>query len=151
MRKKILIALVAILVVIQFLQPGKNIAEGVSENDITKVYQIPDGVVQIFQTKCYDCHSHNTEYPWYYNIQPIGWWMDFHVREGKGELNFSDFKNYEAKRANHKLEEIAEVVNDGSMPIKSYQWMHGDSKVTPEETEAITGWVKSLGIAVESH
>ncbi len=66
-------------------------------------------------------------------------------------MNFSDFKTYDAKRANHKLEEIAEVVNEGTMPIKSYLWTHGDAKVTPEETEAITGWVKSLGITVESH
>lgn len=151
MKKKILMALIVILIVIQFFRPGKNIAEGVSEHDISKVYQIPHDVVQTFQNKCYDCHSHNTKYPWYYNIQPVAWWMDFHVREGKNELNFSDFKNYDAKRANHKLEELAEVVNEGTMPIKSYLWTHGDAKLTPDETVAITNWVKSLGVVVEGH
>ncbi|HEX5168003.1 MAG TPA: heme-binding domain-containing protein [Cyclobacteriaceae bacterium] len=151
MKKKILYALIGVLVVIQFLQSSKNIAEGISENDITKVYQMPENVVHTLQKKCYDCHSHNTEYPWYYNIQPLGWWMNFHIKEGKEELNFSDFKNYDAKRANHKLEEIAEVANEGSMPIKSYQWMHGDSKLTPGEVEAITSWVKSLGITLEKN
>jgi len=151
MVRKILIALVGILIVIQFLQPGKNIAEGVSDADITKVYQTPERVHNILVTKCYDCHSNNSYYPWYYNIQPIGWWMDYHIREGKSELNFSDFKTYETKKANHKLEELAEVVNEGSMPLKSYQWMHADSKVTADEVSAITDWVTSLGIKVESH
>jgi hypothetical protein len=149
MRRKILIALVAVLIIIQFLQPGKNIAEGISENDITKVYEVPGNVLKTFQQKCYDCHSQNTHYPWYYNIQPIGWWMDYHVREGKDELNFSEFKTYDTKRANHKLEELAEVVNEGSMPLQSYIWMHGDAKVTSEEAQSIISWVESLGIVTE--
>jgi hypothetical protein len=146
MRKKILIALVGILIIIQFLQPSKNITEGISENDITHVYQVPETVLNTFKNKCYDCHSQNTAYPWYYSIQPIGWWMDYHVREGKDELNFAEFKTYEPKKASHKLEEITEAVNEGWMPLKSYQWMHRDAKVTPEEAAAITAWVKSLGV-----
>jgi hypothetical protein len=149
MRRKILIAVVAVLIIIQFLQPGKNIADGMSENDITKVYQVPDNVLRTLEQKCYDCHSQNTHYPWYYNIQPIGWWMDYHIREGKDELNFSEFKTYDEKKANHKLEELAEVVNEGSMPLQSYTWMHRDAKVTPEEAAALVNWVKSLGIVTE--
>jgi hypothetical protein len=151
MRKKILSALVAILIIIQFLQPSKNIAEGVSENDITHVYELPEGVLNTFKNKCYDCHSQNTAYPWYYSVQPIGWWMDFHIKEGKDELNFSEFKTYPPKRANHKLEEITEAVNEGWMPLKSYQWMHRDSEVTGEEASAITAWVKSLGVLDEKN
>lgn len=151
MVKKIIIAIIGVLIIIQFLQPDRNIAEGVSENDITKVYQIPENVHEPLVKKCYDCHSHNTTYPWYYSIQPIGWWMDYHVREAKRELDFSDFKNYNTKRANHKLEEIMEVLNEGTMPLKSYLWMHGDAKVTSEETSAIIAWVKSLGIKEEHH
>ena len=151
MRKKIIIALVGILIIIQFLQPSKNIAEGVSENDITHVYQMPEKVINTFKSKCYDCHSQNTTYPWYYNVQPIGWWMDFHIREGKDELNFSEFKTYQTKKANHKLEEITEAVNEGWMPLNSYLWMHRDAKVTPEEASAITAWVKSLGVLEEAH
>jgi hypothetical protein len=149
MRRKILIAVVAVLIIIQFLQPGKNIADGISENDITKVYQVPDNVLHTLEKKCYDCHSQNTHYPWYYHVQPIGWWMDYHIREGKDELNFSEFKTYDEKRANHKLEELAEVVNEGSMPLESYTWMHGDAKLTPEETASLVNWVKSLGIVTE--
>jgi exonuclease VII small subunit len=64
-------------------------------------------------------------------------------------LNFSEFKTYEKRKADHKLEELVEVLEAGEMPLKSYLLMHGDAKVTAEETQLIKTWVKSLGVAVE--
>jgi len=104
--KKILLLIVIILVVIQLAQPTKNLAEGPQPADIANVYPMSRELQTLFINKCYDCHSNNTRYPWYFNIQPIGWWLDAHIHEGKGELNFSDFKNYAPDRAAHKLEEI---------------------------------------------
>src|SRR5690606_36909495 len=91
-------------------------------------------------------HSNNTVYPWYTNIQPIGWWMASHINEGKEELNFSTFGTYAKERADHKLEEIIEVLDEGTMPLQSYLWMHGDAAVTQEESQLITAWIISLGI-----
>ncbi|HEY3429335.1 MAG TPA: heme-binding domain-containing protein, partial [Cyclobacteriaceae bacterium] len=140
MVKKILVGIVMLVVIMQLLQPTRNISEGPSENDISRVYAIPENVQHIFETKCYDCHSNNTRYPWYIHIQPIGWWMASHIKDAKDELNFSEFKTYNAKRSNHKLQEIAEVVTEGEMPLKSYIWLHADAKVTPEEVKAINDW-----------
>lgn len=149
MAKKILIGLLVIVLLMQIMQPTQNQAEGISENDISKTYAIPTGVHETFVKKCYDCHSNNTQYPWYVHIQPIGWWMASHIKEGKDELDFSEFKTYTAKRANHKLEEISEQIAEGHMPINSYLWLHPDSKVTPDELKAINGWIASLGISIK--
>ncbi|MFZ2905902.1 MAG: heme-binding domain-containing protein [Cyclobacteriaceae bacterium] len=149
MVKKILIGLLLLFVVMQLLQPTRNIAEGITENDITKVYAIPSDVLQVFEQKCYDCHSNNTRYPWYVHVQPVGWWMASHIKDAKDELNFSEFKTYNEKRANHKLEEIVEVTSDGSMPLESYVWLHADAKITAEEASAIEDWVKSLGVVIK--
>lgn len=149
MTKRIVIGVVLVIIVIQLLQPTKNKSEGISENDISKVYALPDGLHDMLVQKCYDCHSNNTRYPWYVHIQPIGWWLASHVKEGKEHLNFSEFKTYEKSKADHKLEELVEVLEAGEMPLKSYLLMHGDAKVTAEETQTITTWVKSLGVAVE--
>ena len=86
--KKILIGLFAALVIIQFFHPAKNINTTVTELDITRMYTVPDSVQQILKAACYDCHSNNTKYPWYFNIQPVAWWMDDHISEAKKELNF---------------------------------------------------------------
>jgi hypothetical protein len=149
MAKKILIGLLMLVVIMQLLQPTRNISEGPFENDISKAYAIPADVQNILTKKCYDCHSNNTHYPWYIHIQPIGWWMASHIKEAKDELNFSEFKTYDQKRATHKLEELVEVTEDGSMPLKSYVWLHSEARVTTAEAEAIKNWVKSLGIVPE--
>ena len=149
MGKKILVGIVMLVVIMQLLQPTRNISEGSSANDISIVYAIPENVQQTFKQKCYDCHSNNTRYPWYIHIQPIGWWMASHIKDAKDDLNFSEFKTYNTKQANHKLEEISEVITEGSMPLKSYVWLHAEAKVTPEEVKAINDWTASLGIVPE--
>ena len=143
--RKIGLLIVILLGVSQFIQPTKNISENViTENDISKVYAIPQDLHQTLIRKCYDCHSNNTHYPWYFNVQPIGWWLAAHVHDGKEELNFSEFKTYSAKRADHKLEELGEVTEDRSMPIKAYTMFHEGSKITDEDAKAINQWLASL-------
>ena len=149
MVKKILVGLLLLVAIMQLLQPTRNISEGPFENDISKVYAVPTDVQLVLTQKCYDCHSNNTHYPWYIHIQPIGWWMASHIKEAKDDLNFNEFKTYNQKRAAHKLEELVEVVEDGTMPIKSYVWLHSEAKVTAEERQAIKNWVQSLGIVSE--
>jgi hypothetical protein len=150
MKKKIGIGLLVALVLLQFVRPTKNFSDQIiTENDISKTYAISEPVHQIFIQKCYDCHSNNTHYPWYINIQPVGLWMQHHVDEGKDELNFSEFKTYPERKANHKMEEVSEAVNDGWMPLDSYLWIHKEAKVSPEDRDAINAWIKSLGLVFE--
>jgi hypothetical protein len=149
MVKKILIGLLALLIVIQFIRPAKNVGDVITENDISKKYEMPEAVHSIFVQKCYDCHSNNTLYPWYSKVQPVAWWINSHVEEGKEKLNFSEFKSYTEKKANHKLEEVSEAVTDGWMPLDSYVLIHRETKITAEDTEMINAWIKSLGVTVK--
>jgi hypothetical protein len=142
--KKIGVLVLILVVVIQFVQPMKNQSSGLGENDISRVYQIPVELHSVLQQKCYDCHSNNTRYPWYVNVQPIGWWLAAHVHEGKEELNFSEFKQYSEDRKAHKLKEIGEVTEDGSMPLKAYTLFHEGSELTDSDKQAIQNWLKQI-------
>lgn len=144
--RKIGLLLIIILVVIQFIQPMKNKSEGLGENDISKVYALPTGLHETLMTKCYDCHSNNTKYPWYFHIQPIGWWLAAHVHDAKEELNFSEFKTYPPEKAKHKLEELLEVSEDRSMPLEAYTTFHKGTDITDEDEKAIREWLSSLDI-----
>lgn len=147
MIKKILLALLAIFVIIQFIRPEKNVSsEIITAQDVSKVHAMPENVHQLLIQKCYDCHSNNTAYPWYSNIQPVGWWLANHVNEGKEELNFSAFSTYDKKKADHKLEELGEVLAEGSMPLTSYTLLNPETKVTEEEKKLISNWLNSIGI-----
>lgn len=149
MLKKILSGVLLVLVVMQLLQPEKNKSEGIAADDISNTYSVPEAVHAVFVEKCYDCHSNNTRYPWYVYVQPIGWWLASHIKEGKEHLNFSAFRTYPANKASHKLEEISEAITEGWMPLESYLWLHRNAKVTPEETRLINNWLDSIGIPVK--
>ena len=136
-KKKFLYVVLAILILIQFIRPERNLGKAETENTIF----VNAEVGTILQTSCFDCHSNYTNYPWYTNIQPIGWWLNHHVDEGKEELNFSEFESYSLKRKLHKLEEIKEMVEEGAMPLSSYTLIHGDTKLSPEQKEILYTWV----------
>jgi hypothetical protein len=144
MLRKILLALLVVLVIIQFIRPEKNQAAGVSPNDITAKYAVPANVQLVLKRSCFDCHSNNTTYPWYATIQPVAWWLSSHIDEGKEELNFSEFATYSPKKARHKLEEVGEAVTDGWMPLGAYLWIHHDARLKPEEAKLIADWASQL-------
>jgi len=141
--KTIAIALLVILVLVQFYpRPTKNI--GLASNDISVSHAVPTGVKELLNTSCYDCHSNTTVYPWYANIQPVAWWLNEHVVDGKKELNFSEFGNYNLARQFHKLEEVTEVIETNEMPLESYTIIHGDAKLSPEEKQVLLNWAADL-------
>ena len=85
--KKILLAIGILFIAIQFFRPALNKSNQVFVTDISKIVTTSDSIKAILKNACYDCHSNNTNYPWYSNIQPVGWLMVKHTRKGKDELN----------------------------------------------------------------
>lgn len=148
--KRLLLVLLAAFIIIQFFRPGKNISSGISANDITTKYAIPQDVQQILKTSCYDCHSNNTNYPWYNNIQPVAWWLKDHIDEGKRELNFSEFASYRIGRQYRKLEEINKEVKEGDMPLRSYTLIHTNAKLNEQQKLAVAGWITTLRDSIKA-
>ena len=138
--KKILLGLFIVFIVIQFIRPAHNISGQVLPTDITKTINVPDKILDVFKNSCYDCHTNDTRYPWYVNIQPMGWIMADHIKTGKANLNFSEFGSYSKRKQANKLRSLAETINDGSMPISSYTIMHTDAKLSEENKKLITDW-----------
>ena len=140
--KKILLVIVIGLVAIQFFRPDRNIASQASSSDISGVVRVPDSVKTILENACYDCHSNNTRYPWYANIQPTGWWLAGHIKEARGDLNFSEFGGYEQRRQLGKLEGIAAVVEEDIMPLRSYKLMHKNARLSQDEKNMLIDWTR---------
>ncbi len=118
-----------------------NKQEVVSSSDIRHVYDIPENVINILENSCYDCHSNNTNYPWYSQVQPIRLIMDHHVEEGKEELNFSEFANYSERRKRNKLRSVTGQVEDGAMPLPSYTYFHWEAKLSEKEMQDLINWI----------
>jgi len=143
MIKKITIGLVVLLVLIQFIPYEKN-DSGFSEFDISKSYSIPDNVSMILKGACNDCHSNTTVYPWYSHVEPIGLFLNRHITEGKGHLNFSEFTKRPLAWQNHKFEETIEMVEEKAMPLESYTYfgLHPEANLSEEDRKILVDWAK---------
>lgn len=123
--KRILVLALVALVAIQFIRPEKNnggyesIALFESETKATAM------VTAILKESCYDCHSNQTQYPWYAEIAPFSLLLNDHIEHGKKHFNASAWATYSVKKKEHKLEELVTMVEDGEMPLKSYTIIHG--------------------------
>jgi hypothetical protein len=138
------------LVVMQFFRPKKNINKGAeaTANHIGKVIPVPENIAGILKRACYDCHSNNTNYPWYSNIMPVGWILDNHVKDGKRELNFDEFAAYKARRQSKKLEEVADEVKEEKMPIGNYTKIHKEARLSEDEKNALINWAMNAKNAI---
>lgn len=144
MLKKILLLLLAALIVIQFIHPKRNKAEGPQPNYIGNAFAIPEDVKPILAKACNDCHSNNTAYPWYARFQPVHWWLNNHIVDGKKHLNFDEYTHKSLRYQYHKMEETIEMVNEGEMPLNSYTWTHKDAKLTDEEKNKLVNWANAI-------
>lgn len=148
MLRKILLILFAVFVIIQFFHPDKNTDDSPAEsNDISQVIAVSDNVQDILQKSCYDCHSNNTDYPWYAEVQPVGWWLNSDINNGKSELNFNEFATYNLRCRYKKLEEIMEEVKEDKMPLGSYTFIHKDAVLNKDQKLALSSWA---GAAMDS-
>ena len=140
--KKTAIILLIALVVIQFFRPSKNTSLG----NHTKVFSLetnPSKEVDVLlRQSCYDCHSDNTNYPWYVNVAPFSFWMSDHIKEGKKHLNFSNWESYTVLKKAHKLKEIVEKIEDEQMPLREYVWTHKEANLSIEQKKMILDWAK---------
>ncbi len=138
-------------VVIQFFRPAKNKAEGISNKDISKIYTVPADVDTILKTSCYDCHSNNTVYPWYAEVQPVAWWLNKHIVDAKKDLNFSEFAGYPIRRQYRKFEEINDLVKKDEMPLDSYLWIHKYAKLSDQQKITLANWVTSVRDTIKAN
>ncbi len=135
--KKFLFFALVVFLFIQFFQIDKNNPEPTPQLDFIKIKNTPETTAQLLRNGCYDCHSNETNYLWYANIQPFGWFLKNHIDEGRKKLNFSTFANYEPKRQAHKLAEAAELVENGEMPLDSYTIMHSEAVFTEAQKKEL--------------
>ena len=140
MWKKILIGLAIILIVIQFFRIDKNVPEYDASMSLMSQAKVPQKVAALIQTSCYDCHSYETNYPWYSNIAPVSWFLENDILEGREHLNFSIWESYKKIEKEHALLEGVTLVTKEEMPIKAYLWIHREARLTDQERNTITGW-----------
>lgn len=140
--KKIALTVLVVLIAMQFYRPKKNSAQGNHTAIFLLEANPSQDVKALLENVCYNCHSNNTTYPWYNNVAPISFWLSNHINNGKEHLNFSEWEGYTAKKKDHKLEEVIEVMEEALMPLREYTWSHKEAILSDDQRSSIIEWAK---------
>ena len=134
-------------ILIQFFRVEKNNSETVSPNDFLIVNaDMTEAMQEDFRVSCYDCHSNQTNYPWYAHIAPFSWIIDQHIRNGKDNLNFNEYDTLGTREKIALLDHICEVISDSSMPPQNFLMLHQDAILSAEDMAAICDWSESKAL-----
>jgi hypothetical protein len=110
------------------------------KNDFLARMNPPPKIAAMFKSACYDCHSHETRWPWYSSVAPMSWKIAQDVDEGRVQLNLSDWPS-DPKRAWKKMENMSEEIDQKDMPLKKYMILHKDAQLTDDERSELTQWL----------
>lgn len=148
-RNKIIVYIIATIIGIQFIPIERTNPPIVPDYEFLNMKNPPENIAHFLRTSCYDCHSNETNFPWYAYVAPVSWIVTNDIDDGRKHLNFSEWGLYPSKRANHKLEEIVEEVKEGEMPLSSYVFMHSEARLSEKQRAELVNWFKSLKKSVK--
>ena len=100
----------------------------------------PAGVEALLRRACYNCHSHETVWPWYSHVAPVSWLLAHDVSEGRREVDFSTWAAYPPAKKIRKLRKSADEVAKGKMPPWYYALVHPEAHLTDPEREMLRVW-----------
>jgi hypothetical protein len=139
------------ILAIQFIRPARNLQASPAGVAVESRFPVPANVMQILRRSCYDCHSDSTVYPWYAEIQPVGWWLNSHIEDGKRGINFNRFGSYRLMRQYGKFRDIVEQLREDKMPLGSYLFIHRYARLSSEEKEEVIRWSGAMMDSMRAH
>ena len=141
------VALVAGFVLLQLTNPQRTNPPVASD---LMASNPPPQVAAMLHAACYDCHSYETRWPWYSHVAPMSWLIANDVKEGRENLNLSDWSNDNPMRAAKWLENMSDEISSGEMPLPKYTKIHADARLTEIQRKKLTDWLDAEAARLKS-
>lgn len=138
--KLLVLASAIMFMSVQFVRPHKTNPPFVQTQAIEAHVRITPEVAGILERSCKDCHSHQTDWPWYAQVAPFSWYVADHVNEGRKHLNFSRWSAYDREQADWMLGAMCMTAKRGQMPLPSYTRIHRSAKLSPLDVQTLCAW-----------
>ncbi|MBF0596782.1 heme-binding domain-containing protein [Faecalibacter rhinopitheci] len=139
--KKILIVIFGVFILMQLIRIDRSHLTIDKGKDFASNEIIPTDVRAIVKRSCYDCHSFETNYPWYANVSPVSWWIKGHINEGRKFINFSIWETYANEEKSRKLLNSLAYIKPDMMPLPSYISQHPEAKLSVEDKKILNEWM----------
>lgn len=148
MKKKavriLLMVLLLAFVGIQFIPIDRSMPASNPQEEFFNLVSIDPEAGSMLKKACFDCHSNYTRYPWYSYVAPASFVLADHVKEGREELNFSQWGTYSDKKKAHKLEESIEALREGWMPLSGYVALHDEADLSAEQRNFLAAQLERI-------
>lgn len=127
----------------QFFNPALTNPPVTPGSDLMATNPPPAEIEALLRHACYDCHSYATQWPWYSHVAPVSWFVAGHVNDAREALNFSEWPHDDTYKAGKRWAKISRRVEEGSMPLPSYTWLHPASRLTAGQRKQLSDWARA--------
>jgi hypothetical protein len=138
------LALAVLFISVQFVRPNKTNPPVDQSQTIEAHVRVTPGVAGIFERACKDCHSNQTDWPWYAQVAPVSWYVVDHVEHGRKDMNFSEWSKYDRAQADWLLGAMCMTAERGRMPLSSYTRLHHAAKLSPADVQTLCAWSQAV-------
>ncbi len=142
--KKLFWILLVLVMVLQVIPTNRPEVKLENPADLLQNNQLPENISHILINACYDCHSNQSKYPWYAYVAPVSYLVNRDIREGREELNFSDWENLAVTQKLKLLSEISEEVLEKEMPMKIYPPLHPEARLSDAQRQELADWTEEF-------
>ncbi len=105
---------------------------------------VPAAVKAVIRRACMNCHSEQTEVPWYGHVAPVSWLLARDVEKARAAVNLSRWGGIRPSLRAALAAIACEDVRIGRMPPASYLLMHPEARLSQADVDALCKWSKDL-------
>jgi heme-binding protein len=114
-----------------------------SNQTIFREARIDPETLAIVQRACQNCHSQQTEWPWYSHVAPVSWLIARDVQQARLHMDLSRWQDYSTDDRLRLLSEIGSAVRNRQMPLPRYLLLHAEARLTDTERQQIYRWTRT--------
>ena len=138
------LAAVVLGAAIQCVRPARTNPPTAARDTLAAHLALPADAQGVLDRACRDCHSNETQWPWYSHVAPVSWWVIEHVNHGRSHFNYSQWAAYDQARRATLLDRTCALAKGGDMPLGSYRLMHSSARLSPADIDVLCRWTKAV-------
>jgi hypothetical protein len=143
-------ALVVVFLLMQLANPARTNPPVPPGGDLSATNPPPPQIAALLHAACYDCHSHETKWPWYSRVAPMSWLVASDVNDGRDHLNFSEWPHDHPDWAARRLGRVSEALDSKEMPPAKYTLMHPEARLTEAQRKELMQWADETAEKLKS-
>lgn len=128
------VAAVAAVVIVASVLPGPFAeVKKAGKGNLLLGSKLDESSKTLLRRGCLNCHSQETEWPWYSHVAPMSWLLERDVQQARMFMNFSRWDEYGPAGQSQLLQAAVARLDAGTMPPGRYLTLHPEGHFSAEE------------------